>query len=342
MSERDKKDKMNFYEFQKRIKSEILDYMPEEYRDAEIMVRETEKLNMTYSGLIIMRRDRSMVPTINLDALYSLYLNGTEMPEILEKISEMAQAEPFHVDVEAMMNYQCIKDRLFVRVSNVERNSAVLNDAPHKLILDLALTYHIATVSEARVLGSALITNSFMETLGVTPEQLHEDALKSSEMILPAKIETMGKVLLDMVRNDVLAIKDEEGRDISGECGDEWTEEIAEAGAEMRIITNSAGIDGASVLFYPDMMNQLGRLVGGGYYIIPSSIHETIMISDEEPIGCEDLNRMIMEVNKSEVSYEEYLSDQCYHYDPESNMFETGRAYELRREAEKRRMQCHD
>ena len=44
----------------------------------------------------------------------------------------------------------------------------------------------------------------------------------------------------------------------------------------MFIITNQQTMDGAGVIFYPEVMEQIGEGFQGDFFILPSSTHETL------------------------------------------------------------------
>ncbi len=53
----------------------------------------------------------------------------------------------------------------------------------------------------------------------------------------------------------------------------------------------------------------------GNYYILPSSIHETIVVPDDGNTKRQDLEAMVKAVNQNQVAPEERLTNSVYHYD---------------------------
>ena len=88
------------------------------------------------------------------------------------------------------------------------------------------------------------------------------------------------------------------------------------------ILTNERGINGAAVILYPGCLKEIGEITGLDLYILPSSIHELLVIPDDGNVYTHELKHMIHEVNESCVVEEEVLSDQLYHYSTEKNIIE--------------------
>lgn len=95
---------------------------------------------------------------------------------------------------------------------------------------------------------------------------------------------------------------------------------------------------GAGVICYPDFMENAAKQIGGNFYVLPSSVHEVLLLPETGTIRSQELLQMVTEINATVVSPEERLTDNVYHYDSVARVFETGRQYEDRcagRETEK-------
>lgn len=92
------------------------------------------------------------------------------------------------------------------------------------------------------------------------------------------------------------------------------------------VITSESKMYGAGYLACLSELRMAARVVNGSYYVIPSSIHELLIIPakdlDEEYSLDEiisDLKNMIKDVNSTCVSETEKLSDHPYFYDAKKN-----------------------
>ena len=74
-------------------------------------------------------------------------------------------------------------------------------------------------------------------------------------------------------------------------------------------------------------MEQASLKAGGDFFILPSSIHEILIVPDNGKMHVEDLQNMVKEVNMNEVDYIDQLTDSVYHYDHQAKIFELGETY---------------
>ena len=83
---------------------------------------------------------------------------------------------------------------------------------------------------------------------------------------------------------------------------------------KMYILTNQKGINGASCLLYPDVMNKLSEEFQSDFYVFPSSIHELILVPTHDNKSNNEYSNMVREINATQVAREEVLSDHVYYY----------------------------
>ena len=106
---------------------------------------------------------------------------------------------------------------------------------------------------------------------------------------------------------------------------------------QMFVATVPDKIHGAGIIAYQDFMDQAAERVGGDFYILPSSIHEILIVPDNGQMDLAQLQDMVREVNATQVLPEEKLTDNVYHYDSQEKVFELGEKFVERqadREAE--------
>ncbi len=96
-----------------------------------------------------------------------------------------------------------------------------------------------------------------------------------------------------------------------------YKEFLEEAESDIMIITNSLISYGAIKVLYSQNVKDFAKK-HGGCYVIPSSIHECLLIGKDhaDETGCMAAgNELIKEINRSEVKPEEVLSDHLYFMD---------------------------
>ena len=320
---------MEFEKFVETVKETIKDYLPDEYKNASVDVYPFKKLNENYLGMTVRTEGQRTSPTLNLNMFYQKMQDvHMDMKDIMEKMADVVQIIPIDIDMDLLTNYEKAKENLFIRVSDADRNQEILSNVPHTRVENLAITYHIFANSGVDGIASTIVTHEMMRLFGVSKDQLHQDALENSPKLFPVKVDSMDKMMENMMRNDMRAagVKEE---DI-----DQMMEEMYQTmRVPLTIVTNEQMLDGAAVLFYPGQMDQIGELLKGDYYILPSSTHEMLGLPDDGEMTSRELKRMVMAVNNSEVRPEEKLADEVYHYDTKDRIFEKASAFEERQKA---------
>ena len=317
---------LSFEEFVDRIKRDIKAFLPLEFSSAEINVSESRKINDSYLGMTILKEGQHISPAIDLDTMYRAYQESGEITPIFHKIAEIAQTSPDGMSLDAIENYEKAKENLFIRVSNAETNKDLMDNVPHETIGDLAVTYHIMVNHDGESMGSTMITNALLDTYGISEEQLKADAMENSAKILAPSLESMNNVMARMFGLDF---------PVAGRVPFEKAVEDFNFREEgMFVLTNSAAVNGAAVMFYPEVMEQLGDHAGVDLFIIPSSVHETILVPDDGVMKRTELESMIRDINANEVSPKDRLSDTLYHYDSKDHKLERAIDFEERKEME--------
>ena len=321
-------EKVDFARFVEITKETIKDYLPDEYENAIVDVYPCNRLNKSYLGMIVKTQKNAVSPTLNLNMFYdALQRFHYDLEKIMKKMAEVVQIRPMGVDMELFRDYGKAKEHLFIRVSNADKNQETLSNVPHTRVEDLAITYHISLGFEKNGISSAIVDNEMMRAFGVSKDELHQDAIENSPKLLPVKVEPLWRVMKNMVEELQAADVTEEDNDL-----------LQDEAIPFTIVTNEQKINGASAIFYPGVMDQIGRLLKGNYFILPSSIHEMLILPDNGMITSSELKSWVVEANCCTVLPEEKLADEVYHYDYVEKIFEKASAFEARkRKARKRK-----
>ena len=311
---------MSFEEFANGMADNMKSYLPEWYADAKVELIDMQKLNESYTGLRVTLPDEKVAPCLNMNAAYEAYLDGIDLRDIVAKAVDAFTMPNPHVDVNSLLDYESVKDKLFIRVSNAEKNQEVLAELPHTMMADLAVTYHIMFEKGEDGIASIPIHAGLMKTYGVSLEQLHEDALKSSPQVLPVKWDAL---------SDIMKVEMRKGMEMNGYDEEEIEEALAELEPDlgMLVVTNEVGKNGASAIFYPGMMDEFAQKMDGDFFVIPSSTDEVLLMADNGELSIAQLNAMVQEVNETQVSEEMRLGNGVYRYDASEKIFEKASAY---------------
>ena len=111
------------------------------------------------------------------------------------------------------------------------------------------------------------------------------------------------------------------GETEGNEGGEGKTECLPNEGAErnLLILTNRSGVYGASAILYEGVLKNIAQRLGSDLVILPSSVHEVILLPYEDERRMEGLERMVREINQTVLPEEEVLSDQVYVYNRETD-----------------------
>lgn len=297
-------DKMQFNEFKNEIVAKIREYLPETFKDAEVSLQVVQKNNLELTGIVIRSIASNISPTIYLDSFYSQYESGEGMSEILQKIAEVRVNHELedNFDVECITNWERCRERIIPRIVGIKGNKALLKERVHKIIADLAITYCILLEGFLELEDGEMtvpVTNQLMNSWGLMVDELHEAAIKNMPTLVPSTFRSMAEVMKDM-----LAMSDEE-YEMLPMSSDE----------QMFVLTNELKVNGATAILDTDLMLAIFEKIGE-FYILPSSIHEVLIVPMSSNMQADDLRAMVKEVNDTQVSPEDRLSYSIYYYNP--------------------------
>lgn len=319
-------ERMSFDEFAAAVKESIRDFLPAQFRDAQVELRENQKINERYHSMTVLAEGQTISPFVNLDDMFSKYQKTGDMTPIFEKIAEIVTSEPKGINMDLLENYEKAKENLFIRVSNVETNKELLETLPHETIGDLAVTCHVMMDQNHEGIGSTMVTDALLEKFGVSKEQLFADAMENSGRILSPTLEPMSAVMGRLMGFD--------GVDLAKPSFDHAVENFSFRDDNMFVLSNAMAVNGAAVMFYPEVMEQIGAKAGGDLFVIPSSVHEVLLVADDGAMNRNDLENIIRDINAHEVSPADRLSDSLYHYDSKEHRLERAVDFEQRKEME--------
>lgn len=313
-------EKMTLEEFAKIVIEKIKDFLPDRYIDSDVRLQDITKNNDTkLKAVTITVPNSNISPTIYLNSMYEQYQRGKPMEEILNQIAAI-QAEhdkDIAVDVSAITDYEKVQGKVAARLVNAENNQELLSQRPHILVGDdLAVTYCIMLGENDNGSMSVPITNQLMENYGVTVGELHEAATQNMDELTPASFKSMNEVMVEMMLPSLIV-----------ECGGdrEQAEQMLEAmmppmeDGKMYVLTNEQKTNGAAIILNDKVMDQISEKVGGEFYILPSSVHELLIVPRDAGMEVPELEKMVCEVNATQVSVEERLSDHVYAYDAQTH-----------------------
>ena len=299
---------MTFNEYVERVKREVKDYLPEEYKDVNPEINVVRKNNGKELTGLTLRGESNICPNIYLNSFYDLHQEGMKVSETMSKIGEIFQREikrtpQFNLED---FTYNNMKDNLYYTVINAEKNEKLLQDIPHQRREDLAIVYRVNVCISEEGTGSILLNNEHLKVWGVDHREVHDQAVRNMPRILPPKFENMNDIIAELMGEDVELFEEMAGENM------------------MWVLSNDKRMQGAAYMFDEKVMSSIAEKLGGDFIVLPSSLHEVIIIKEEdimveENIDLEFIQRMVSEVNESQVEPDEVLSDAIYRYSSKDN-----------------------
>ena len=88
----------------------------------------------------------------------------------------------------------------------------------------------------------------------------------------------------------------------------------------MYVLTNHLRLNGSATFLYDGILEAFSQKYDMDIFILPSSIHEVILVPANGIITKKTLQHMVKEVNTQEISDQERLSNQVYIFHKETHM----------------------
>lgn len=303
--------------------------------DIPVDVRSVLKTNnVRLDALTISPHGELVSPTIYLNDFYRQYQNGKSLDTIIQEIRDLYEASRnvFYIDTKYILDFNYARSLVAFKLIHYENNLELLQTIPHIPYLDLAIVFYLLLDSDADGDATALVTNEHLHLWNTTAEALYELALYNTPRLLELSFvsleDLMKSLFIEDLRQEALIYKKKEHISDEGMLSDETLELMAEemiaqyTGGEppldMHVLTNQTRCNGAASLLYPQVLKMAADHLGGDFYILPSSIHEVILLPAEPDINISALMAMVMDINANDVVPTERLSNTIYYCDAES------------------------
>lgn len=286
---------MNYTEFIQAITQKLKEYLTE---DQSIQTITTLKNNdQKRIGLTIHDPSVNISPTIYLEEYYQLYQQTqTDLDELCHMIHALYQKVKYDqsCDIFDFEDYALIKHKVFLKLVHTSSNLSYLETVPHKSFLDLSILCYLLYDSDVLGTATIVVNEELLRMWNISFDTLYLQALRNSEQFLPYDFRPIHQVIEELL-------------------GVPYPSEVS-LPSQIFILTNSNKIFGASSLLYPNVLEHIGSHLKENYYILPSSIHEVIIVPESFCSGVAYLNQMIQEINQTEIPPEDVLSDHTYYY----------------------------
>lgn len=306
---------LDFEEFVKAIEKVVSEMLGCLYDVRTIKVVKNNGLRLW--GLCIRLANNSVAPTIYLNDYFKDYEDERDFNEIVQDI--LLVHKKYNKDMPSIdgdFSWGSIQKNVIIRLVNYDMNKEVLQGVPHKIVFeDLAITFHVLTGSTKDCIQSYLISNELFNGYGISLNTLLETSMTNTMSYFEATIRNIGEVITDMIAS--ANMDSEEYAELFDNTATD------EDRGSVYVISNNIGVYGASTILYPNIIKDFAESFDSDLYILPSSIHEVILIID---FGLEynegKLKEMVYDVNRTTVNLDDRLSDSIYRYSRATNRIE--------------------
>lgn len=294
---------MKIEDFMEKVKNSVIEKLGKEY---QVTVCKSDKNNgVVCTGLRVQKNDCSVAPLIYLDEHFRQYKNGnTTLSSIVKYVVKQSRKKSPCVDIQQYLIYENIRKNVVYRLVNTESNRDLLEDIPHLEFLDLSIIFRCTVAQEDIGPASILIHNVHMKLWDITIQELYQDAVMNTPRLEEYEIKSMTEVM-----REIMTEENSDGSDQDA-CMEEFSDSMP-----LYVLSNKNRIEGAGCMLYPDLMKDFSDTIGSSFYIIPSSVHECLLLPPKEDVQGGEIRNMIKEINDTQVSIEERLSYSLYYYD---------------------------
>lgn len=289
-------------EFQEFVDAVFRDVEEKAAGEFKVQVHDTVKNNGTrLTGIVAVKGNGG--PCVYLDECYKEYQDGKmQYGEIVDEVfCQLADNRNAlqGIDIEKFKKWENIQGNVRAKLVNTKRNQEQLKTVPHRMFLDLTVVYYVMVIERGEEIGMFLIHHGHMEAWGKDEEALYQTAMKNMRVDGDADFFSMETLIKQI-------------------CGTLPTDRWQDTG--MYILTNRRKRFGASELLDKGTLRMMADQMGDGFIVLPSSIHECIVLRPRVPSKYEDLAYMVRAVNDAEVSEEDRLSNHVYAYSQNEDM----------------------
>ena len=295
---------MNFQQFSKELTIQLTPMFPE---GTQIHTQTIPKNNGVFlEALIIREPGINISPTIYLGDYFTLYQEGTSMDEICHIIFEVfLEVRLNHpIDPRFFTDYNRAKEKLVFYVVNYDKNIDRLEDVPHLRFLDLAILFCCIVQLENGKTATILIHNEHLAMWQVDFSDIKKQAFDNTPRLLPAYIQPIAEAIRDLIETNpslhrLLPLID--------------LDDVP----PLYVLTNETQFHGAACMLYPSVLEEFSESIGMDLYVLPSSIHEVILLPVSSRCADDELSALVQSVNRDQLPTMHQLSDSVYYYSRE-------------------------
>ncbi|MBO4396382.1 MAG: hypothetical protein J5819_08565 [Eubacterium sp.] len=278
-----------------------------EMQDCQVEGKVYVRNNDTHSyGISIIRTDDRVSPIVYIDRFYDGYSQKKRtidetVDDILELMQHMEGERNALTDIS--LDFDECRDRIVFRLVSASKNKEYLEHIPHIPFMDLAIVFILILEDDEEEMKTIRVNDALMEEWDVTTADLMSYAKSNTPRLYPPQFQTLDSLMTEYLGFSPCGNSDENDEDF------------------LYLLSNERLSYGATSILYEDTIESVSELMDGDFYIIPSSIHEVLLLPEKYVDSVEELNEMIYEINRNHVVSSDVLSDRAYFYKKSEKRF---------------------
>lgn len=296
---------MDFAGFTEQISNEISRKTGRGYK---VQFNDVRKNNgVILRGLTVMQDGINVSPTIYLNNYFDEYVNGeVTLSDVVRDVMDTYSRNRIkeRLNMQYLLDYEQVKQHIIYKLINTERNRELLEDVPHVEYLDLSIVFQCMITHKEFGTASILIHNAHQKMWDVSVDALYQAARENTQKLMPYVIKPINEVMCEVMKS---------------QNPEQFDHDAYMAGLSdcipMFMISNKNRMDGAACMLYHNLFRDFSEKIGSSFFVIPSSIHELLLLPDENADDSGIIKSMIREINDTQLLYEEILSYSLYFFD---------------------------
>lgn len=324
MDEKEQKT-ISFEEFKESLAESIRQFLPEKYYNCEVMFNDVVKSGIgKQTGMMIHGEGITVAPCLYIDKAYEdLTQYDLDIHQVISSVCiDYAKALSEGIETSLWMNsgeimgsfdWENVKENCQLKAVPLSGNQEYLKTIPHLSQGDFAAICQINLGDTDKGRMSVTISEDLMKHMGIDQKTMFDTAVHNMTEQREPHIGHIFEIMMGLTAGGNAFGTDSFKNDLQKLPSSEALEGME---TPMYVVTTADSFNGSALLFCPKIMDQVAEKYPGGFYVLPSSLHEFMIIPkyDGAP-DLECLNDMVREINAAEVAPEDRLSDHVHEYD---------------------------
>lgn len=275
----------------------------------------TKPNNIDRTAICIKQADSNLGINYYLDDLMAKHEAGQTVEDIAKDILHHSSNDTTFKNssiltsiISNISSYENIKDSIFIRLLNLKGSGKYLDDKIFFPFIENGDTYELAICPCIRIpanddsIGTIAITQQLRSRWNISDDELLKNAIECTKKTYGYKFQNIFDVISTLISEN-----------------DSFSEYMNPPEPNIYVFSNTISCNGAATMLFNDELREFADRLGYDLFIIPSSIHETLIIPDDGSVNPSSVQDMILEVNRNEVQPDEILSNHLFYYSRSTN-----------------------